>query len=187
MNYGMIPVLLLSLMLIIMLMRIVLPIGAKIAGKTSRELRLSFQERVLLQRINIYAIGMVLLLTIIGGGLSRGWELLVLCAVVLLLLMRVRYIFTNEGIALNNVVYRSWGDFSGYEIRRRGIRLLPQPGLRPFDLNVTGKHREQALALVRAHLHEAPAVPHPTIKPEGKEAKPGLKRFFRRSELRASD
>lgn len=146
---------LLVLMLIIMLMRITLPIGARIAGKMVKEIRLSFQERLILQRINVYAIGIVLLLTAVTGVVSRGWEILVLLAVLVMLLMRVRYLVTSEGIAINNVVYRSWREFNGFEVRRREIRLLPRQGFRPFDLKLLGKHREEAIILIKSYLKES--------------------------------
>jgi hypothetical protein len=183
MNYALLPVLLLMVMLIIMLMRIILPLGAKVAGKTVKEVRLSFRERVLLQRTNIYAIGTVLLLTTVTGNLSRGWELLVVIVAVMLLMLPVRYFFTTEGIALNNVVYRSWSDFIGYEVRRRGIRLLPQPGFRPFDIDVIGTRREQAITLVRARLHEIPDGRRTTSSGWLKESRIRLKHLFGKSAL----
>lgn len=152
MNYTMLPVLLLACMLIIMLMRIAVPISAKTEGKPVKEIGLSFRERILLQRINIYAIGAVLLLTTVTGILPSFWEIIVVCAAIMLLLMRVRYIISNKGVAMNNVVYRPWSDFKGFEVGRRYIRLVPRDGLRPFDLRVLDKHQEEATALVRSYL-----------------------------------
>jgi hypothetical protein len=63
MTYNILPIFLLASMLIIMLMSIMLPFGAKITGKKVGAIRLNFRERLLLQRINIYAIGFVLLLS----------------------------------------------------------------------------------------------------------------------------
>ncbi len=150
----MLLILLFALMLIIMLMRITLPIGARVEGKAIREVSLSFQERILLQRTNIYAIGAVLLLAAFTGVLPRLWELLVLVAVIVLLLMRVQYIITNKGVAMNNVVYRPWSDFTAFEVRRCCVRLVPRDGLRPLDLRVLGKHMDQVLVPVRSHLPE---------------------------------
>ena len=186
MNYAILPVLLLMIMLIIMLMRIMLPVGAKTKGKYVAEVRLSFRERLLLQRTNIYAIGIVLLLTTVTGNLSRSWELLVVVVAFLLLMMRVRNHVTSEGIALNNVVYREWSDFTGYEVRRRGIRLLPQEKMRPFDIILIGKHREQALKLVRAHLHEIREGTQPAQTGWLKDSTDRLKHLFRKTALDSS-
>lgn len=158
MNYSILPIVLLAMMLIIMLMRIMLPIGTKMAGRRIKEIRLSFKERVLLQRINIYAIGAVLVLTAATGVLPQVWEIVIIFAVLVLLLMRVHYLVTTDGIALNNVVYRSWKDFTGFEVTRRGIRLIPRQGLRPFNVRVLGKHQQEALVLVRSHLPESRRV-----------------------------
>ena len=156
MNYTMLPVLLLAFMLIIMLMRIAVPIGVKTEGKPVKEIRLSFRERLLLQRINVYSIAGVLLLTTLTGILPSFWEIIVICTAMILLLMRVRYVISNKGVALNNVVYRPWSDFKAFEVRSRYIRLVPRDGLRPFDLRVISRHQAEALVLVRSYLREPP-------------------------------
>lgn len=157
MNYSMIFVLLLSCMLVIMLMRIRVPIGAKVVGKTVGEVRLNFRERLLLQRMNIYAIAIVLISTAVTGQLHTLWELLVIFTAMAILLMPVRYIITSEGVAMNNVVFRQWDEFTGFEIKRRGVRLLPQDGLRPFDFRVLDKHEEELIALLhRCSRHGGP-------------------------------
>jgi ammonium transporter, Amt family len=152
MDYNIIPILLLFCMLIIMLMGIMLPIGAKIVGEPVREIRLSFRERLLLHRVNVYAIGIVLLLTAATGIVPFFWELLVAIVVMMLLLLRARYLITNSGVAMNNVVFRPWSEFTGFVIDRRGVRLLPRAGLRPFTIKVIGQHKKEVVALLRRYL-----------------------------------
>ena len=154
MTYNILPIFLLAGMLIIMLMGIMLPFGAKITGKKVSEIRLSFRERLLLQRINIYSIGGVLLLTAVTGLLPAFWELLVILAAMMLLFMRVRYLITNDGVALNNVVFRPWTEFTGFEVNSRGIILLPKAGLRQFKIRVLGKNRDEFVVLLKHYLPE---------------------------------
>jgi Amt family ammonium transporter len=72
----------------------------------------------------------------------------------MLLFMRVGYIFTTEGVALNNVVFRPWSEFTGFEINRRGILLHPKEGLRPFKIKVIGKNKDETILLLKQYLSE---------------------------------
>jgi hypothetical protein len=139
---------LLAAMLIIMVMRVGLPIGAKTEGRVVRQIALSFRERVLMQRTNVYAIGFVLLLTAATGMLPTAIELLVILGVFALLMIPVRLKVTTSGIAVNNVVYRPLSEFSGVQPSRRGLRFVAQPGVRNLDVPLLGAHREEALRVI---------------------------------------
>ncbi len=159
MNYGIVPIALLFCMLRIMLMGIMLPIGAKITGKSIKEIRLNFRERLLKQRMNVYAIGAVLLLTAVTQVVAMFWELLVVLVVMMLLMMRARYLITTEGIAMNNVVFRPWKDFTGFEINSRGVKLLPKAGMRPFNIRLIGEHKKEIVVMLRRYLPAPYAAP----------------------------
>ena len=148
MNLNIAFILLLSSAFVLMFTRIRLPVVAKTVGKPVGEIRLSFKERLQLQRLNIYAIGIILVAAVATGHLSTIWALIVSFAVIALLIIPVRYIITSKGLAMNNVVFRSWEEFTGFEINRRGIRLLPQEGLKPFDLRVMDDHEEELIVLL---------------------------------------
>jgi hypothetical protein len=149
--------LLFACMLMIMLMRVVVPIGAKIDGKPVSEIKLDFHERLLLQRFNIYAIGAVLLLATLTGVLPGIWEIIVVLAACATLMIPARYVITSRGIALNNVTYYPWSDFTAFGVKRRSISLLPQAGRRKVELRVLNKHREEILTCVRSYLTERSA------------------------------
>lgn len=134
-------VLLYGLMLILMLLRVVAPIGARRAGRIRREIRLSLRERLLLQRTNVYLLGSVLLLGAIGGWVSPALELLVILAAWVIVALPVRYVLTDEGVGLNNVVFRQWSQFRAVADDRRGLRLVAREGLRDFRLVLSPDRR----------------------------------------------
>ncbi|MCL5263995.1 MAG: hypothetical protein M1343_02165 [Chloroflexi bacterium] len=143
-----------GLMLVVMLMRTFLPVGAKAKGQRLWDTKLSFRERLLLQRTNIYAVGFVLLIATLFGALPQTWEILIVLAVFAVLLIPVRYVVTSEGVAMNNVVFRPWGDFTGIEVTRRRIRLVGKPGLRPFDMALLDGHQKEVSDVLRRFVAE---------------------------------
>lgn len=157
---------LLATMLIVMLMRIAMPFGAVRTGRPTAQVTLSFRERMLLQRTNVYAIGTVLLLLAATGQSSPVIELLTLFAVFALLSLRVRYTLTTDGIGLNNVVFRPWAEFQSVEETRRGLRLVPRDGAGAFTLHVLGVHRAAALQALHLPLSR-PAPPPRAVRVKG--------------------
>ncbi len=144
---------LLVTMLIIAVIRVHAPFGQRAAGKPLGRITLSFRERMLLQRTNMYLIGIVILISVVGGLLAGPLELVAILATVAVLTIPVRYTLTSQGIALNNVVFRSWTEFTGYRDERGSVLLLGAPGQRNFRLHVIGVNRataRQALSRVLA-------------------------------------
>jgi hypothetical protein len=134
-------------MLALMLMRVVVPVGAKGGGRPVKILSLSFVERALMQRINIYALGFVLLLMAVTGLISPILELLVIIIAFGILVVPVRCVFTTEGVGINNVVFRPWKEFSGFTAERRRIRLTGREGTRDLFLPLLPGRQQEALPL----------------------------------------
>jgi hypothetical protein len=141
-------------MLVIMLMRVALPIGARSEGEPLGRVTLSLAERVRLQRTNVYAIGAVLLLSALVGEIWLLPELVVVLGAVSILAIPVRYTVTSRGIGLNRVVFRPWSDFSHAEVGASGIRLVGKPGLRPFRLVLGPATSQSVLAMIGRFLPE---------------------------------
>jgi hypothetical protein len=139
-------------MLIVMLLRVAMPIGARITGEPIGRLTLSFSERVRLQRTNVYAIGAVLLVCVATSPVPLIVELLVIVAVFAILAIPARYVITTHGIAFNRVVFRPWSDFVGYSVDSTGIRLIPQSGAGAFRLIVGPHRRDGAAKAIRRFL-----------------------------------
>jgi len=154
-------VMLLVAMLIIAVVRVHAPFGQKAEGKPLGRITLSIRERMLLQRTNTYLIGAVILVCAVGGFLGGPLEIIAIIATVAVLTIPVRYTLTSQGIAMNNVVFRSWTDFTGYRDERAGIVLLGAAGQRDFRLHVIGANRVTAVKAI------------PRLLPASGEPKPG--------------
>ncbi len=153
----MLTILLFAGMLLFMLMRVYVPIGARTAGKTQKTVMLSFPERALMQRTNMYSIGGVVLLMTVTGVLPGYAEIFIIAFVLAIMAMPVRAIFTNEGVAINRVVYRPWSEFSTFRVGPKRIVLVGKTGYRQLNLSLFGKHQQEVIPLLRRHLSEAKA------------------------------
>jgi hypothetical protein len=139
-------------MLVLMLMRVYVPLGARPEGKPLKTIGLSLRERSLMQRVNMYAIGLVLLLMALTGVLEPVIELAVVVLALLVLLIPVRCYVTTAGIAINNVLFRPWSDFSGYSVERRRLRLIGRDGVRSLNLSLLPGHQQELVPTLRRYL-----------------------------------
>jgi hypothetical protein len=151
-------------MLLLMLLRVALPFGARIEGKPIGKVTLSFRERVRLQRTNVYAIGSVLLLGALTGDMPPAVEPFVIVGVVAILCIPVRYVFTDAGVALNRTVFRPWSDFTHFQTAPGRITLVPRPGLRLFHVVLAPARCQQVVPTVRRLLPERAPRPSRRFK-----------------------
>jgi hypothetical protein len=153
-------VMLFVFMVLFMLMRVYSPVGVKVGGKVQKMVYLSFQERSLLQRTNIYAIGGVALLMTAAGAVAGPAVVLIILFVTAILAMPVRVMLTTEGAAINRVVFRPWSDFTSFTVEPRRIVLNGTEGTRPLKLPVLVSHQQEIIPLLRRRF--------PEVKPTGK-------------------
>ena len=149
--------LLFALMLLVMLMRVYLPRGTRTTGKVVRVVQLSLVERFHLQRVNLYAIGAVLLLMTVTNTIATGSQILVLLIAQAMLMIPVRCKLTSDGVALNNVVFRPWSEFAGFSVASRRIVLMGRDGTRPMNLPLLADHQKEVIPILRRHLPEVTA------------------------------
>jgi hypothetical protein len=141
------------MMLGLMLLRVHMPIGrADVRGRAVKTVYLSFPERLFMQRINVYSIAGVLLLTTVTGMMSTTFEIMVVAIAFGILALPVRCILTTEGVAINNVVFRQWKEFAGFSCERRRIRLEGRDGTRPLMLPLMLGRQQEVMAALRQHL-----------------------------------
>jgi hypothetical protein len=141
--------LLVVLSLLLMLSRVTAPFGQKIEGRETDAIVLGFRERMLYHRSGLYAFGVILLLLAVARLLSTPMQLLAVAGCYAVLMVPIRYRFTNEGIGVNGVVFRRWREFASIEEDGRSLTLTGSSGTRAFTLRVSGRHREEALRLLR--------------------------------------
>jgi hypothetical protein len=144
-------------MLIVMLIRVAPPLGVRIEGDPVGRITLGWRERVRLQRTNIYAVGIVLLLVTATSTMPLIAELAVIVGVLAILAIPTRYVLTTEGVALNRSVFRPWAEFEGFVLDGGGIKLLALPGMRPFRIVSTQAKSQEIARTLRRYLTVIPA------------------------------
>ena len=93
-----------------------------------------------------------MLLTALGGLSSPLVEMVVVLAVLAILCIPVRYRFTDEGIGLNNVVFRQWDEFQGLTTGPRGYVLLGDHGAANFTILVSPRRHPDLAAAIEGAL-----------------------------------
>ncbi len=141
-----------GLMIILMLMQVRVPIGQQVTGQVLGEHRLSLRERMLVQRRNLYAMGLILLLGTLGGWVTYPLELVVIAIAFAILLVPARYLFTSEGVALNNVLFRRWADFENYAVQGTRIRLNAPGRFASYSLFVSPSRQPEVLKLLKKYV-----------------------------------
>lgn len=145
-------IVLFALMLIVMLMRVYLPRGVEVTGKPLVSYRLTFVEKMVLHRVNLYAIGAFLALLTLTGSIENGLQLLVVLATQAILLIPVRVSVTTDGIAINRAMFRPWSDFESFGTQPRHISFAGREGTRGFSLPVLNEHQKELVVAVGRHL-----------------------------------
>jgi hypothetical protein len=121
-----------SFMLSFMLMKAWLPFAPKRPGEVLLQVRLGFLQRVLVHRTQA-----ILLMAYVTIGSSpllgsrifiEGTELIASVGLLLILMLPLRYVFTDRGVAINNGVPRPYRQFRRFDVR---------PGRRWLASNVT--------------------------------------------------
>ena len=140
------------------LSRVLVLRGTHVEGKTEAVVAMTLRERVAYHRFSIYSLIAVILLGVFAGAVRTTVEVLAFAVMAGIVAMPVRYRITSSGIALNNVVYRPWSEFSGYVARSGSIRLIGRPGNGRFDVRLTPKHGAEAQAAIARHLVAAVAA-----------------------------
>jgi Amt family ammonium transporter len=147
---------------VLMLMRIGLPFGIPAAGKPVATVALTFRERLLLHRTNMYALGALLLLAAIGKWFSLPVEVTLILLALALVNLPIRYHFTSEGIACNNVLFRRWKEFEYVQVHGARVTLMGRDGAASLKLFVLASRHKDVLPKFQRFLpirHEVPTPP----------------------------
>ncbi len=137
------------------LWRVWLPIGVAAPGRPVLEVPMGWRERWRWHRRNLYALAALALLGALGGWMPVALQGMVIAFALLTLGIPIRYRFTTEGVALNNVLFRRWEEFEGYRMERWGIRMVGREGKGSFCLYLPLGARERARAVVAGCLRRS--------------------------------
>src|SRR2546421_3491254 len=144
---------------ILMLVRIGVPFGIKSEGRVVPTVTVTYREKLLLHRTNLYALGALLVLSAIGKWFPTTVELVIILAALALVNLPVRYQFTTLGIACNNVLFRKWKEFEYARYRGAKLTLVPRNGFSSLPLFVLASRQDEVFPYFRRFLqvrNEAP-------------------------------
>jgi Amt family ammonium transporter len=144
--------LLVGCFIILMLLRVGLPFGIKSEGKAVASVALTFRERMLMHRMDMYALGCLLLLSALGHWFSTPVEIALILLSCAFVNLPMRYQFTTEGIACNNVLFRQWKEFEYARVQGSRVTLMPRQGKAPLKLFVHTSHQQTVLPYFRRFL-----------------------------------
>ncbi len=131
--------------LMLMLVRIGLPFGIQAEGRRVARVSLTFRERLLLHRTNMYALGAILVLSSLGKWFSLPVEIALILVALAIVNLPMRYEFTSEGIACNNVLFRRWKEFAYVGVHGARLTLMPRKGYTPLRLVVQTSRQKEVL------------------------------------------
>jgi Amt family ammonium transporter len=149
---------------LLMLTRKALPFGVKTQGKEVGSVSLTFRERLLMHRMDMYALAGLLLLSAIGQWFPLIIELLVILVAMAIVNLPLRYHFTTDGFAYNNVVFRRWKEFDYIRVNGAKITLMPRHGFAPLKLVVNPSRHAQVLPYFQRFLSMRSERPTPWYK-----------------------
>ena len=155
MNDATPPTILVLVMLSIMGAKILSPLAVPTSGKLLLQVQVPLLFRVLDQRVNILSILSVLIL---GSGLfgerwiSHGLFLFAIIVMIGLVSLPRRYEFTSQGVSPHRSAFRPWSDFKGWEAKGNVLALQSGGRVGSLRLYLTGKEREEAVALVQRFI-----------------------------------
>ncbi len=150
--------------LMLMLVRIGLPLGIRSEGTTVATVTLTYREKLLLHRTNIYAFGALLLLGAIGKWFTTPVEVVLMLVALGIINLPVRYYFTTQGIACNNVLFRKWKEFEYARYHRTKLTLMPRKGFGSLPLYVLASRQDDVLPYFQRFLRVRMEAPAPFMK-----------------------
>jgi len=115
-------------------------------------------------RTNIYAFGALLLLGAIGKWFTTPVEVVLILVALGIINLPVRYSFTTQGIACNNVLFRKWKEFEYARYHRTKLTLMPRKGFGSLPLYVLASRQDEVLPYFQRFLQVRMEAPPPFRK-----------------------
>ncbi len=127
-------------------------------GKTLQTVPLGFLSRLRTHRSNLMA-----LLTGCVFGLLAGWLPLNIAAMVgaialVVVLMPMRYTLTTKGVAVGEMSFRPWSDFSGFKANQTSLELAHPSSFGRLTLFIKPAEIGNVLKYIERHIHTVPST-----------------------------
>src|SRR5260221_316245 len=153
----------------LMLVRIGLPFGIKSEGSVVATVTLTYREKLLLHRTDLYALGALLVLGAIGKWFPTTVELVIILVALALINLPVRYQFTTVGIACNNVLFRKWKEFEYARYRGAKLTLVPRKSFGAIPLFVLASRQDEIFPYLQRILQVRNEEPPKCLSYDGDE------------------
>ncbi len=144
--------LLIGCLFLLMYLSVRFPFGIALDGNTVRQVSLTFRERLLLRRRNLYSLGIILLLSAIGQWFPTSIELGLLLLGLCINILPTRYYFTTAGVTCNNNNFRCWKEFTSIRIKGATLTLMPHAGFAPLKLTLLPSRQQEVLPILERFL-----------------------------------
>jgi Amt family ammonium transporter len=144
--------LLIGSLFIVMYLSVNVPFGVTLDGIPIQRVSLTFKERLLFRRRNIYSLGVILLLSAIGHWFPTTVELGLIALGLCINALPTRYQFTTVGVACNNTLFRRWDEFTSVQIKGARLIFIPRRGFSPLKLVLFPSHQREILPIVERFL-----------------------------------
>ena len=127
-------------------------------GKPLQTIPLGF-----LSRLRTHGSSLMALLTGCALGLLAGWLPASIAAMVgafalVILFMPMRYTLTTKGVAVGEMSFRPWSDFSGFKAHKASLELAHPSFLGRLTLFVRPAEMDNVLKYVERHIHNVPST-----------------------------
>jgi len=121
-------------------------------GEVRARIKLNFWQKMMVHRISLYALGVVLVLGLIAGWLNGVLEWSTMAIAFAILLMPMNYTFTSKGVAVGDVIFRTWKEFDSFVARGGRITLKHPARFSSLTLYVTPAEREKVLMFISRRI-----------------------------------
>ena len=144
--------LLIGSLFLLMYLSVRLPFGVALDGSPIKQISLTFRERLLFRRRNLYFLGVILLLSAVGQWFPTNAELGLILLGLSINLLPTRYHFTTAGVACNNTTFRRWKEFTSVEIKGARLTFTPRAGFAPLKLILLPSRQQKVLPVLERFL-----------------------------------
>ena len=127
-------------------------------GKTLQTIPLGIIPRLVTHRSSLLA-----LLSGCALGILTGWLPLIIAVLVgffavLIVLVPMRYTLTTKGVAVGEMMFRPWSDFSGFKAKKASLELEHSSTFGRLTLFVKPAEMGNVLQYVERHIHNVPST-----------------------------
>jgi hypothetical protein len=121
-------------------------------GKTLQTVPLGFLPKLLTYRSILLALLMGCALTVTLGWLPVNMAGVIIAFALLIVLIPVRYTLTTKGVAVGDMFFRPWSDFSGYHAKKSSLELVHPSSFGRLTLFIKPAQMGSVLKHIERHV-----------------------------------